>query len=133
MSKTETKQKDIICPECGAGPFKSPSGLAGHRQLAHNVEVKIIGKDEITKRLESLEGMAVAANPGQRVDTEEGLVTTLKLLLPAMQKFDLVILPFGSRYDDDYLEFKRYRIIKNPDFSKAGFGGLVVGTDAEEL
>ncbi|GAI53098.1 unnamed protein product [marine sediment metagenome] len=50
-----------------------------------------------------------------------------------MEKLNIVVVPFGSRYDDDYLEFKRFRIIKNPAFSQAGFGGLVIGTSAQEL
>ena len=121
----------FICDICGMS-LKSQAGVQSHKRLVHSEGLKKTYPDEIGRRLENLE-LAGASNQGQKVDSLEGLVTALRLLLPAMQREKIVIIPFGSRYDDDYEEFKRYRIIKNPGFAKAGFGGLVVGTGAEEL
>lgn len=125
------EKKEFKCEICGK-TFKSESGLSGHMRFSHNEQRIKSTPDRIAERLEVLE-LAGAKNPGQKVDTLEGLVTTLRLLLPAMAREKIVVIPFGSRYDNDYEEFKRYRIIKNPGFTKAGFGGLVVGTGAEEL
>lgn len=52
-----TEEKDLICSVCGAGPFRTTSGLAGHKQIAHNVLSKTIktNSDEISKRLKAVE------------------------------------------------------------------------------
>lgn len=134
----EKKTKDkFFCDICGQ-EVKSRAGIETHKRLVHHEGVVKSYPDEIGKRLSNLESLAVASakadNPGNPVEhTEASLAIALKALLPDMEKFNIVVLPFGSRYDDDYMEFKRFRIIKDPGFSQAGFGGLVVGTGAQEL
>jgi len=126
----EDKFKCGVCEKT----FKTESGLLGHMRFSHQEQKVKTTPDKVAERLEALEAqLAGSHNPGNPIKSEEDLVTTLKLLLPAMERFKLVIVNFGSRYDDDYLQFKRYRILKNPDFSQAGFGGLVVGTGVQEL
>jgi len=50
-------KEKLVCSICGAGPFKSPSGLAGHQQITHSEISKTvkIKPDEITSRLKAVE------------------------------------------------------------------------------
>lgn len=135
--KTKEKKDKVFCDICGEG-FKTSAALQGHKRFAHMKALTKTYPDEIGKRLANLESLAVASgkasNPGNPVNhTEASLVIALKTLLPDMEKFGMVVVNFGSRYDDDYLEMKRCRIIKDPAFSQAGFGGLVLSDTAVEL
>jgi len=97
----EVKEKtDIICNVCGAGPFKSASGLAGHKQIAHNEALKVVKKDEIGKRLETIETqLASTIDPKKAIETEADVRKALELLLPAVEKFGVIVGPHGDYID----------------------------------
>jgi len=108
---SEIKEKtDIICDVCGAGPFKTAGGLAGHKKIAHNVEKKIVQKDEMVKRLETIETqLAGKVNPGTL--NEEELVNTLKLLLPTAQNFNVILGPFKRSDKQPFIGATKYEWI----------------------
>lgn len=53
--------EELKCDICGAGPFKSQSGLSGHKQIMHGVHTKTIKTqpDEIKNRLKIIESQIV--------------------------------------------------------------------------
>lgn len=119
------------CGICGK-TFKSESGLVGHMRLTHDTQRIKTTPDQIGKRLEALE-LAGASNPGQKVDSEEGLIATLRLLLPVMQRFKVVVVPFVTGYDTHDSDPKDYHIFKNATFYKSGTGGAAMNKDAVEV
>jgi len=133
MDKTKT-QKDIIClePDCGAGPFKTEQGLAGHRKIAHNIQPKTVEKDNLLERLESIEThLASGINPGNVIDTKEKVIVKLRLLLPAVEKYGLAICSIDKLDEDSFWTKynKEYRIINNSDI-EGGIGRLTLNRNA---
>lgn len=123
MSKEETKLKDIICSECGAGPFKSEAGLSGHRQIAHNVLPKKVEKNTMLQRLESIEThLASTVNPDSAIESEEKTIIALRLLLPSVEKYGLAVCSIDKLDEDSFLTkyIKEYRIIRNNDIVGGG-------------
>ena len=134
MNETQTNQKDIICPDCGSGPFKTEQGLAGHRKIAHNIQTKTIQKDEITKRLEAVETqLASTLNPEKTIDSEEKTIAALKLLLPALEKYKISIGQLGQRSSWGWLSNEKYRVVRNSDLESAGFSNVCLKAKAKEL
>ena len=132
MNKTKTKE-DIVCPECGSGPFKTEQGLAGHRKIAHNVQLKTVEKDNLLERLESIEThLASGINPGNQIDSKDKVIDKLRLLLPAIEKYGLAVCKIDKAVEGGFLTnyVKEYRIINNSDIS-GGIGVLRVKTSAE--
>lgn len=126
MNEAKTSQKDIICPDCGSGPFKTEQGLAGHRKIAHNIQTKTIQKDEVTKRLEAVETqLASTLNPEKAIDSEEKTIAALKLLLPAIERYGLVVVNLGKRTGSGWMSDKEYRITKDSELETSGFGACV--------
>ncbi len=114
------RQKDIVCPECKAGPFKTLSGLAGHRQIAHSTKVKTkkIERDEIAKRLDAVEAQLIATvDPEKIVDNEDKLLRLLRLLLPSMEKYRLEVLCKHKKW---YSGDKECQIIKTEGQADVG-------------
>lgn len=118
--------KTVKCDICGK-TFKSASGLEGHKRLSHGEGTRKTYPDQIGQRLEALE-LAGATNPGQKVDSQEGVVTTLRLLLPSMERFDLAVVSLPGAFSEP----KKYRIVKNSDI-RGGMGRLNLCQDFEEL
>ena len=114
------------CGICGK-TFKSESGLSGHMRFSHDEQRIKTTPDQIGKRLEALE-LAGASNPGQKVDTQEGLVTTLRLLLPAIERFGLAVVSLPGAFNEP----KKYRIVKNSDI-RGGMGRLNLCQEFHEL
>lgn len=50
----------LICDVCNRGGFKSKAGLAGHKKIAHGVDIRKTVPDEIGKRLQKIEQMLIA-------------------------------------------------------------------------
>lgn len=117
----------IKCDVCGKDDIKSKAGLAGHMKIAHSSDTRKTIPDEIGKRLEALE-LAGASNPAQKVDTQEGLVITLRLLLPSIERFGLAVVSLPGAFSEP----KKYRIVKNSDI-RGGMGRLNLCQDFQEL
>ena len=46
----------VLCDVCGKGGFKSKAGLAGHKKIAHGVDMRKTVPDDIGKKLDCLSG-----------------------------------------------------------------------------
>ena len=126
MKRPVTKKKDIKCPECGVGSFKSEQGLAGHRKISHNVQPKTIEKSEIIKHLEILQvQLASTIDPKKAIKTEKDTVVALQLLLPAIEKYGLAVcsLPKDESTGFWSKDITKYRIVKNAQICNASLLG----------
>lgn len=83
-----TEKKAIMCEVCGAGPFRSHAGLAGHLHLVHSMkpgkalggvqaEQLVEGQEELARRMGKLEAV---------VSEVEGIVSQAGKLVEAMSK-----------------------------------------------
>jgi len=131
--KEEVKQevKEIKCKLCGK-TFKSESGLSGHMRLSHDEQRIKTVPDEIGKRLEAVEAViATTINPGKAIKTEEEVVAALKLLLPAIEKYQISIGIFAQETSWGPRD-EKYRIVKNSDL-EGGFMQKALRQKAKEL
>ena len=125
--------EEIKCDICGK-IFKSLSGLEGHKRLSHSEQTKKTYPDEIGKRLAALEAMAAAGiNPGTVVDSEEKVIDKLKLLLSAIEKYQLTVGNLGQRTGFGFISDPEYRIVRNSDLEHSGIGGQCLKAKAKEL
>lgn len=126
----------VKCEVCGKNDIKTKAGLAGHMKIAHGANTRKTVPDEIGKRLEALEAqMSTTINPGKVIDSEEKVIATLKLLLPAIEKYGLAVCKLEKAESSGWLTdfVTKYRIVKNSDITSGAFGGEKINSDAKEL
>lgn len=83
---------EIKCDICGKTGFKSKAGLAGHMKIAHSADTRKTVKDEIGKRLDTIEkslkllAKAWATTTKQLTENDNRLLDTVGKLVEELNR-----------------------------------------------